>query len=141
MKKDGPKAVFSIRRSRFGLCQSEVDRRLTAITTGFDVERHGLAVVQLADASTLNCRDVHEHIFAAVLNHFTVPLAIVDTPVNFATRSMRWPGLVSTRSSVWSRKKRQQVDIADIARPPCALFVRKASLSERHAPEAADNRN
>jgi hypothetical protein len=76
-----------------------------------------------------------------VLNHFTVPLAIVDTPVYFATRSMRWPGLVSTRSSVWSRKKRQQVDIADIARPPCALFVRKASLSERHAPEAAGNRN
>jgi len=63
-KKGGPKAALFDPKIGFGLCQSEIDRRLAAVTAVFDVEGHGLAVIQLADASTLDCRDVHEHIFA-----------------------------------------------------------------------------
>jgi hypothetical protein len=35
------------------LCQRQVDSRFAAIAACFDVKRHGLTVIQLADACTL----------------------------------------------------------------------------------------
>ena len=61
----------SFRRPRFQIqclksSQREVRCRLAAITACFDVERYGLAVVQLADACALKRRNVHEHITVAI---------------------------------------------------------------------------